>query len=36
MAYQFERKIWKKIREAINKESKRQPTTADEIEHYSK
>jgi hypothetical protein len=35
MAYQFERKIWKKIREAINKESKRQPT-ADEIEHYSK
>jgi hypothetical protein len=35
MAYQFERKIWKKIREAINKESKRQPT-ADEIEHYIK
>ncbi|MGB0028194.1 MAG: hypothetical protein WBP64_15265, partial [Nitrososphaeraceae archaeon] len=26
MAYQFERKIWKRIREVINKESKRQPT----------
>jgi hypothetical protein len=35
MAYQYERKIWKRIREVINKESKRQPT-ADEIEHYSK
>jgi hypothetical protein len=35
MAYQFERKIWKRIREVINKESKKQPT-ADEIEHYSK
>ena len=35
MAYQYERKIWKRIGEVINKESKRQPT-ADEIEHYSK
>ena len=35
MAYQYERKIWKRIREVINRESKRQPT-ADEIEHYSK
>ena len=35
MAYQFERKIWKRIREVINRERKRQPT-ADEIEHYSK
>ena len=35
MAYQYERKIWKRIREVINKESKRQPT-ADEIEHYGK
>lgn len=35
MAYQYERKIWKKIREVINKESKRKPA-ADEIEHYGK
>ena len=35
MAYQFERKIWKKIREVINRESKRKPA-ADEIEHYGK
>jgi hypothetical protein len=35
MAYQFERKIWKKVREVINRESKRQPT-ANEIEHYGK
>lgn len=35
MAYQYERKIWKRIREVINRESKRQPT-AYEIEHYSK
>ena len=35
MAYQFERKIWKRIREAINKESKRKPME-DQIEHYGK
>jgi hypothetical protein len=35
MAYQFERKIWKRIREAINKESKKKPTE-DQIEHYGK
>ena len=35
MAYQFERKIWKRIREAINKESKKKPME-DQIEHYGK
>ena len=35
MAYQFERKIWKRIREAINKESKRKPME-DQIKHYVK
>jgi hypothetical protein len=35
MAYQYERKIWKKIREVINRESKRKPA-ADEIEHYGR
>ena len=35
MAYQFERKIWKKIQEAIRSESKN-PLTVDNIEHYGK
>jgi hypothetical protein len=35
MVYDFERKIWKKIREVICKESKNQPT-AENIDHYSK
>jgi hypothetical protein len=35
MAYQFERKTWKRIREAINEESKRKPME-DQIEHYGK
>jgi hypothetical protein len=35
MAYDFERKMWKKIREVIRKESKNQPTT-ENIDHYSK
>ena len=35
MAYQFERKIWKKIQEALQRESKTQPTVQN-IEHYSK
>jgi len=35
MAYQFERKIWKSIREAINKESRRK-AMEDQIEHYGK
>ena len=35
MAYQFERKIWKKIQEALQKESKTQPTVQN-TEHYSK
>jgi len=34
MAYDFERKIWKKIREVIRKGSKNQPTTED-IDNYS-
>ena len=35
MAYQFERKIWKKIQEALQRESKTQPTVQN-TEHYSK
>ena len=35
MAYQFERKIWKKIQEAINSESKN-PLYVDNVEHYGK
>lgn len=35
MAYQFERKIWKKIQEAINSESKN-PLSVDNVEHYGK
>jgi hypothetical protein len=35
MAYQFERKIWKKIQEALQRESKIQPTVQN-TEHYSK
>lgn len=35
MAYDFERKIWKKIREVIRKGSKNKPT-AENIDHYSK
>ena len=35
MAYDFERKIWKKIREVIRIGSKNQPT-AENIDHYSK
>jgi hypothetical protein len=35
MAYQFERKIWNKIQEALQKESKTQPTVQN-TEHYSK
>jgi hypothetical protein len=35
MAYQFERKIWKRIREAIIRESKKKPMK-DQIQHYSK
>ena len=35
MAYQFERKIWKRISEAIDKESKNKITT-ENTEHYSK
>ena len=35
MAYQFERKIWKKIKEAISSESKN-PLSVDNVEHYGK
>jgi hypothetical protein len=35
MAYEFERKIWKKIREVIHKESEKQVTT-ENTEHYNK
>ena len=35
MAYQFERKIWKKIQEVIHSESKK-PLTVDSVEHYGK
>jgi len=35
MAYQFERKIWKKVQEAIHSESKN-PLTVDSVEHYGK
>jgi len=35
MAYQFERKIWKKVQEAIGSESKN-PLTVDSVEHYGK
>jgi len=35
MAYQFERKIWKRISEAINKASKNKIST-ENTEHYSK
>lgn len=35
MAYQFEREICKRIREAINKESERK-LMGDQIEHYGK
>jgi hypothetical protein len=35
MAYQFERKIWKRISEVVDKESKNKVTTQN-IEHYSK
>ena len=34
MAYEFEKKIWKKITEAIKKESEKHPTI-DSIDHYS-
>ena len=35
MAYEFERKIWKKINEVVQKESKKQVTT-ENIDHYNK
>src|SRR4051794_40204385 len=35
MAYQFERKIWKRISEVVDRESKNKITT-ENIEHYSK
>jgi len=35
LAYDFERKIWMKIRDVIRKGSKNQPTT-ENIDHYSK
>ena len=35
MVYDFERKMWKKIREVIRKGSRNQPTT-ENIDHYSK
>jgi hypothetical protein len=35
MAYQFERKIWKKVQEAIYSESKN-PLTVDSVEHYGR
>jgi uncharacterized membrane protein len=34
MAYEFEKKIWKKITEAIKRESEQHPTI-DSIDHYS-
>jgi hypothetical protein len=35
MAYQFERKIWNKIKAVIERESKKQPT-GENVEHYGK
>ena len=35
MAYEFERKVWKKINEVVQKESKKQVTT-ENIDHYNK
>jgi hypothetical protein len=35
MAYQFERKIWNKIKAVIERESKKQPTF-ENVEHYGK
>ena len=35
MVYQFERKIWKRISEVVEKESKNKVTTQN-VEHYSK
>lgn len=35
MAYQFERKIWNKIKAVIERESKNKPTF-ENVEHYGK